>query len=206
VRLAPLVVAVAVAVALAAGALSLAAGCSVSHRTGDFVCDSQSDCAAGRSCTDGFCVLPSDSGVPDGPTVCPSVCTSCRLDQKSCTIDCALNGGCKQQVTCPTGFSCQVLCSGDSACSSGVSCLGATSCKITCSGSQSCRGIACGLGPCDVACTGNVSCGEINCGTSCACDVSCSGIALCRNLTCKPTCNLGVRGCTSLAGNCNTCP
>lgn len=202
-KLAPL----AVAVSLAAAALSLAAGCSVSHKSGDFACDVQSDCANGRSCIDGFCVLPDDGGVPDA-LVCPSVCTSCSFDQKqkSCTIDCALNGGCTQQVTCPTGFSCQVLCSRDGACSNGVSCLGATSCKITCSGTQSCRGLVCGLGVCNVACTGNASCGEVSCGSSCACDVSCGGVALCRNLTCKPSCNIGTRGCTSLAGNCNTCP
>jgi hypothetical protein len=204
VKLAPIVV----VISLAAVAASLA-GCSINHRTGEFSCDKQADCAVGRSCIDGFCVLPDDAGIIDGPhadaAVCPSACTSCDLAQKSCTIDCALNGGCKQQVVCPTGYSCQVLCSRDGACSSGVSCLGSTSCSITCSGGQSCRGLSCGLGPCNVACTGNASCGEVNCGSSCACDVACSGIALCRNLTCKPTCNIGTRGCTSLAGNCNTC-
>jgi hypothetical protein len=184
------------------------AGCSVSHRSGDFACDKQSDCAAGRSCIEGFCVLPADSGVPDTPhsdaAVCPSVCTSCNLDQRSCTIDCALNGGCKQQVNCPLGFSCDVQCSRDSACSNGVSCAGSTSCKVTCSGTQSCRNVSCGLGACAISCTGSASCDGLTCGSSCACDVTCNGIALCRNLSCKPGCAVGGR-CTSLPLGCNTC-
>ena len=195
------------ALGLAAG-IALA-GCSVSHRSGDFVCDKQSDCSAGRSCVEGFCVFPDDAGIPDGPhadaAVCPSVCTSCNLDQKSCTIDCALNGGCKTQVICPLGFSCDVQCSRDGACGSGVNCTGSTSCKITCSGTQSCRNLSCGLGACAISCTGSQSCGEVSCGSSCACDVSCSGIALCRNLSCKPGCAVGTRSCTSLTVGCNTC-
>jgi hypothetical protein len=194
---------------LIAMGFALVAGCSVSHRSGDFACDTQADCSAGRTCVEGFCVLPADAGIPDGPhadaAVCPSACTSCNLDQKSCTIDCALNGGCKQAVTCPLGFSCNVLCSRDGACSSGVSCTGSTACTISCSGTQSCRGLSCGLGPCNVSCTGSGSCGEVSCGMSCACDVTCNGIALCRNLTCKPNCAVGLRGCTSLAVGCNTC-
>jgi len=196
-----------IALWLAAG-IALA-GCSVNHRSGDFACDKQSDCSAGRSCIEGFCVFPDDSGIPDGPhadaAVCPSVCTSCNLDQKSCTIDCALNGGCKTQVICPLGFSCDVRCSGDGACASGVSCTGSTSCKITCSGTQSCRNLSCGLGPCNVACTGNASCDQVNCGLACACDVSCSATSLCRTLTCKPNCLAAGRGCTSLTVGCNTC-
>lgn len=190
---------------LAAAAAAALAGCSVSHRSGDFACDKQGECANGRSCVDGLCVLPEDAGI-DGAGVCPSVCTSCTLDQRICTIDCARNGGCRQLVTCPLGFACNVLCSQDSACTSGVNCTGGTSCKITCSGTQSCRNLSCGLGPCTVSCTGNASCGEIACGNSCSCDVTCSASALCRNLTCKQGCASGTRACTSLPLGCNTCP
>ena len=196
------------AVASIAATAVAVAGCSVSHRSGDFTCERQTDCSNGRSCVDGFCVLPEDAGL-DGArvdaAVCPSVCTSCALDQKLCTIDCALNGGCKQLVTCPLGFACNVLCSEDNACSSGLNCTGGTSCKVTCSGTQSCRNLSCGLGPCNVSCTGNASCGEIACGNSCSCDVSCSASALCRNLTCKQGCAASSRSCTSLPLGCNTC-
>ena len=41
--------------ALALAGLALAA-CSISHRSEDFACAKQSDCSAGRTCTDGFCV------------------------------------------------------------------------------------------------------------------------------------------------------
>ena len=71
-------------------ALALAAGCSVSHRSGDFTCNDQQRCADGRTCVDGLCVLASDAGVL---ATCPSQCTSCELAQRSCTIDCAPNTG-----------------------------------------------------------------------------------------------------------------
>jgi hypothetical protein len=196
------------ALAALVGLALASAGCSVSHRSGDFACKLPSDCVDGRTCLDGFCVLPVDSGIPDMPhadaAVCPSVCTSCNPDQKTCIVDCALNGGCQQAIACPLGFSCDVRCSVADACSKGVNCTGSTSCKIACSGVQSCRGLTCGFGVCNVSCSGSGACSDVNCSTSCACDVTCNASALCRNLTCKPGCAV-VRGCSSLLSSCNTC-
>lgn len=199
---------------LAALGLALAAGgCSVRRRSGDFACQTQADCSTGRLCVDGFCVVSAvDSGVqgdarPAGDAAaCPSQCTSCDAGQQSCTIDCALNGGCLQAIVCPTGWSCTVLCSMTDSCRGGIDCLGGTACTIRCSGAQSCQDIRCGLGPCDVDCSGTGSCRAIDCGPSCACDVACGGSSLCRNVTCKQNCSAPLRGCTSAGAGCNTCP
>jgi len=221
----------ALALALAA-TLALAAGCSVSHRSGDFACDSEQRCASGRTCVDGFCVVAADSGVVDGPgdaAVCPSQCTTCNVAQKACVIDCASNNGaCNQAVTCPAGWSCNVLCSLANQCNSGVLCGNATSCTIacgarqtcktvtcgrgacnvTCTGNSSCSSIGCGPGACNVNCTGNGACGAVSCGLACACDVTCRlGACLPANVTCKPGCasTMAPQVCTSTATGCNTC-
>lgn len=199
-------------------AAALVAGCSVSHRSGDFACNADQRCADGRSCVDGFCVLAADSGLPDTPqpppgdaAICPSQCTACNLARKSCTIDCALdNGACNQAIACPAGWICDVACSVPNQCNSGISCGGATSCMIactarqtcknvtcsrgacnlTCSGSGSCGNeITCGTGACNVDCSGNAACaGTVSCGAACACDVSCRLNAACVDVTCKPGC------------------
>lgn len=198
-------------------ALALAAGCSVSHRSGDFACNSEQRCADGRTCVDGFCVVAADSGVVPPPlgdaAVCPSQCTSCNTAQKTCTIDCAIdNDACNQAITCPAGWNCNVLCSVASQCNSGVSCGSATSCTIACSARATCKTVACGRGACNVTCgganscgnqvtcgtgackvncTGNAACdGEVSCGSACACDVICKvGVAcLAGTVTCKPGC------------------
>lgn len=198
-----------VALWLTALGLALATGCSVNHRSGDFACGPDQRCSDGRTCVDGFCVLAADSGVdarphPPDAAVCPSPCTSCSVTQKTCTIDCALNGGCKQAIACPAGFSCNVLCTTDGACSSGVSCASSTSCTVTCSGRQSCQSVSCGLGPCNITCSGFGSCsGAVLCGSSCACDVTCR-LNTCQNLTCKQGCT-STSGCSSAPPGCNTC-
>lgn len=214
-------------------ALALAAGCSVSHRSGDFACSSDQRCAEGRTCVDGFCVFPADSGAVDTPSgdaaVCPSQCTSCNTAQKTCVIDCAINNGaCNQAVTCPTGWNCNVLCSIANQCNSGVFCDNATTCTIacgrqtcktvtcgggacnvTCSGNASCSSIGCGLGACNVNCSGNGACGAVSCGLACACDVTCRlGSCLPADVTCKPGCTTTAapQVCTSTPTGCNSCP
>jgi len=201
---------------------ALVASCSVSHRSGDFACENQADCASGRTCMDGFCValqadasVPGDASVPvdGGPPVdanlCPSQCTSCSNDTKTCNIDCRLNGGaCNGPLKCPEGWNCNLLCSTTNSCRNGVTCPAGRSCTITCSGRQSCSKFACGTGQCNVDCTGQESCTDVSCGPACACDITCGLNAACTNLTCKSRdCNLP-RGCTSLplsTAACNTC-
>ncbi len=197
-----------------------ASSCSINHRSGDYTCTKQQDCAAGRTCQDGFCVLTMqlDSGVgkidapkqppPDAGDSCPSQCTSCDTVAKTCVVDCAVNPNtCNGPVVCPTGYACDIRCTTTSSCRSGVNCLNATSCKLDCSGSESCRNVACGTGKCNVDCAGTGSCRGIGCAQSCACDVTCHAGALCTSITCPSGCfNTGLPGCTSQAPMCNTCP
>jgi hypothetical protein len=198
------------AVTFACGLALVAGGsCTVSHRSSDFACEKQADCVAGRICTDGFCVSIDGGGGIDAPAACPAQCTSCNTNAKSCTIDCALNGGCRQQVTCPTGWSCNIACSADGACANGINCLNGTSCTVVCSGRQSCGQVTCGAGMCNVECTGRDSCSDIRCGQSCACDVACRQSTSCADLICRSQqCTLPAGGgCTSIVPtSCNTCP
>lgn len=193
-------------------AVVTAGSCSISHHSDDFACTKQAECAAGRTCTDGFCVTPVDAAVKiDAPqAACPSQCTSCSNDTKTCKIDCALdNGGCTQHLTCPTGWNCTIACSTDNSCRNGIDCTAGKSCAITCSGAQSCRNLSCGAGRCSVGCTGDASCRNVTCGLSCACDVTCNINSSCTILTCKsPDCvsPSAFGGCTSLTTGCNTCP
>jgi hypothetical protein len=197
-----------------------AAGCSVNHRSGDFTCERQADCATGRACIEGFCVaLQADASVQDANVVidapppdanlCPTQCTSCSNDAKTCTIDCRLNGGaCNGPVKCPEGWNCNVLCSTTNACRSGITCPADRSCNITCSGRMSCAKFECGSGPCNVDCTGMESCTELSCGKACACDITCVTTAACNGLTCKSEDCALQRGCTSLSlptTVCNSC-
>lgn len=187
----------------------LCAGCSINHRSDQFACEKPSDCSSGRSCIDGFCVAAQvDSGVKDGNTTCPVQCTSCASDAKVCVIDCAANpSACNLPVTCPTGWSCQIACSTPNACRNGINCAGGQSCTVTCSGKEACQNVLCGPGSCKVDCTGPSSCVDIRCGAACACDVTCSLDARCERLVCKgPRCVSPLRGCTSSADGCNTCP
>ncbi|HSR95925.1 MAG TPA: hypothetical protein VLM79_02590 [Kofleriaceae bacterium] len=196
-------------------------GCSVNHRSGDFACEKQADCSTGRTCVDGFCVaMQADAAVPgdgkvDAPTtdanLCPSSCTSCSNDSKTCNIDCAaLGGACNRPVRCPEGWNCNLLCSTPGSCRNGVTCPGGgLSCDVTCSGRGSCSEFTCNSGPCDIRCTGTDTCTSISCGNACACDINCATDSSCASkITCRSDeCRAG-RGCTSvspLPTLCNAC-
>lgn len=197
-------------------ALALLAACSIQHRSGEYACTKQSDCNNGRTCTDGFCVLPGGGG-PDAPksidapshgdsASCPAGCSTCNVGQKTCTIDCR-SSNCNGQVACPAGYKCDIQCDTDNSCRNGVDCTAALSCNITCSGGNTCRNVECGLGPCDVACSGVSSCRGVACNSSCACDVTCTGNQSCSDtIACTSlACKSGL-GCTSVPTVCHSCP
>lgn len=204
--------------ALATAAVGAAAGsCSINHRSGSFECETAADCDAGRTCSDGLCVVgPRDSGVPDAAkkdggvgdaAVCPPGCTSCAPG-KVCIIDCSAAGGaCNSQVVCPIGWNCDIRCNTANSCRNGVNCTGGASCNLQCTGTNSCRGVACGPGACSVGCTANGSCESVACGASCACDVRCSLGSSCLTVLCtRAECDTG-RGCSSTTSSlCYTCP
>lgn len=183
-----------VALWLAVLAITAAAAgsCSVNHRSGDFACQTSAECSTGRTCVAGFCVETSDAGTVDAapivdasiPSVpdaleCPAQCTSCDLNQRACTIDCAVNPDeCTRQVACPAGWSCDVQCSEPSSCRRGVECGDSTSCNVSCTGRQSCQDITCGAGDCQIVCSGRTSCSGVTCTTG-ACKLDCSGIDSC---------------------------
>jgi hypothetical protein len=197
------------------------AACSVQHRSDEYACTKQADCNSGRTCTDGFCVLPGGgSGMPDAAKMdapghgsgtpdassCPSGCSSCNVGQMTCTIDCQ-SKDCTGPVACPAGYRCDIKCDADNACRNGVDCTTALSCNITCSSGGSCRNVECGLGPCDVQCSGTQSCRTVACNNSCACDVTCTGSQSCSSgIQCTSlACQAGF-GCTSVPTVCHSCP
>jgi hypothetical protein len=203
-------------------------GCSVSHRSGDYACTTQNDCKDGRTCSDGFCVVPGGSQIdaaksdapkppPDAPpAICPAQCSSCNFGAKECRIDCAVKNCVGAQVVCPPGWNCDVLCSTANSCRSpsgggtpGVTCAGTLSCNITCTGDNSCRGVACGAGPCNVDCAGGNSCVGVRCNQACSCDVTCGNNASCQGVLCTSSVCFDQLngGCSSqLAPTCDTCP
>jgi len=203
-------------------ALVMAGSCSINHKSSEFECATQADCAgfANRTCTDGFCVLqttpidasvdtlpPSDStdARPDS-AVCPPGCTSCNQERHECTIDCAVTS-CNAEVVCPTGWACVIGCTTANSCRSGIDCTEATGCTVTCSGAQACRDLACGEGACKVACTGLGACRNMDCSDACACDLSCApGVAACADTTCPFGCGGGGRCSSTQLPGCNTCP
>jgi len=205
-------VALAILTISAAASLGLGA-CSINHRSGDFACTAQADCATGKVCSDGFCVAVDSGGVPDARVSdggqCPAQCTSCDTGSKTCVVDCAVNPAtCNQQINCPAGWSCKVACSTASSCRSGVSCAAGKACDVTCSGSQSCRNVTCGTGACTVDCSGPGSCRNVSCGLACACDVTCAPGSTCQGLACKSlqcTVQLQPFECTSKTAGCNSC-
>ena len=200
-----------------------AGSCAINHKSGEFECSKQSDCANGRVCTGGYCVVPGgtvDAPKNDGPitidgppidgsmNVCPAQCTSCNQGTHTCKIDCAATS-CNGQVVCPPGWNCDVACSVANSCRSGVTCPpSGNSCNITCSGTGSCRSLECGTGKCDVNCTGSMACRGVNCGNSCGCDVKCAVGAACEAVQCTSfQCDTGL-GCSSQLnpGACEMCP
>jgi len=196
-------------------ALMIATGCSVNHASEQYACDQSHPCEGGRVCDNGFCIVKGsiDASTPgDGPrgdggnAGCPPGCTSCSVQQKTCTIDCAF-GGCQNTVTCPQGYSCNIKCGTDNSCRNGVNCALAKSCDIECSGKASCQGVQCGAGRCNVACTGTQSCRGVACSNSCACDVECTGTQACDGVVCSSlACRVGLGpSCTSSPDVCHSC-
>ncbi len=213
-----------IAVACAVTALAAAvAGCQIDRRSPGFACDTTADCEGGRICDQGWCVdtgsppdadpnqPDADPNAPDaGATdafVCPSVCSSCDIDN-FCIMNCPTAGSCPTPVVCPPGVRCKVECNGIGSCAGGIDCSAAISCRIECTQQDSCGGlITCGDGLCRVECMGASSCtGGIDCDQSCACDTFCTGTGSCTIAPLcpgPPQCQGG--DCSSLQGQCNTC-
>jgi hypothetical protein len=202
-------------VKLAITLLIAIAGCSVHHASDSFKCETTANCEQGRICDNGFCVLagsidapkPIDARMGDGGNNgCPPGCTTCSVQQKTCTINCLMGANCNNTVTCPAGYKCEILCNSDNSCRNGVNCQLGASCSVECSGKSSCQGVSCGAGPCDVACSGTQSCRGVACGNSCACDVTCTGNQACEGIVCTSlACRTTTKGCTSEPALCHSC-
>lgn len=193
------------------------AGCQIKHASEQYACDDSTPCEQGRICDNGFCVLAGSIDAPSAPidaartdatnAGCPPGCTTCSVQQKTCTINCQ-SGGCNDTVTCPAGYACDILCNADNSCRDGVDCQLGKSCNVECSGKSSCENVSCGPGACDVSCSGTQSCKGVSCNNSCACDVRCTGIQSCSSgihcssFACRET--IG-QGCTSEPALCNSC-
>lgn len=192
-------------------AVFIVSSCSIRHRSDEYACTTSTDCNDGRVCDNGFCIVAGSIDAPKGDAGradannCPSPCTTCNVQQKSCTINCQ-NANCTNMITCPAGYRCDILCNTDNACRAGVTCSLASSCNIECQGKQSCENIFCGPGPCDVGCTGPASCRNVFCGNSCACDVVCTGNQSCAdNISCSSLACESGSGCTSVPALCHSC-
>jgi hypothetical protein len=196
----------------------LVVACSITHKSDSFACGPNGECASGRTCEDGFCVVtggplddarkPGDDAPIKEPDAnkCPDQCTTCDLDNSQCLIDCT-QANCDGPVKCPPGFSCEIDCNEDGSCTHGVDCTDSVSCDVTCTGDGSCKGVVCGDGRCDVTCLGDQSCRTVNCEKSCACDVTCGDAADCTAVTCTaPQCDGAFGGgCRSSNFMCDSC-
>jgi len=192
--------------------------CSIQHRSDQYACTVSSDCDGNRICDNGFCIAPGSIDAPrpvdapkppgDGSSGCPSQCTTCNVQQKTCTINCAMGANCTSQVVCPAGYKCDIQCNTDNSCRNGVNCQQAASCNVDCIGKQACQNVQCGPGPCDVGCSGPASCRGVSCANSCACDVLCTGNQSCAegiqctSLACRSATG---SGCTSVPTFCHSC-
>jgi hypothetical protein len=150
--------------------LALTPSCSVSRRSTAFACSSDADCDADRVCSRGYCAERTIVAPPPS-NGCPAGCTSCDLDDGTCTIKCTANRPCGR-VTCPPGFSCLISC--DTGACSEIDCTAGGDCEVTCDGENACPSVRCGTGACDVGCSGAGACGLLDCGRSCRCDQVCS--------------------------------
>lgn len=177
--------------------LALAAGCSIDHVSDSLACTASSQCADGRNCVGGFCVVPGGGGG------CPSQCTACDTTAMTCSIVGNGDGG-GDRTTCPSGYHCDITCAGSS-CRT-VDCSNAASCTIQCTGKGSCEQITCGPERCQVTCSGQDSCQSVDCQDSCACDVQCTGAQSCSSGSRCPlqSCDTGT-GCSSQPLGCNLC-
>jgi hypothetical protein len=202
-------------VALTIAITALASSCSIHHRSDQYACTTNADCDGNRVCDNGFCIVPGTIDAPgplkdaqkgDAASGCPTQCSTCNVQQKTCTINCQTSN-CTNAVICPSGYKCEIDCNTDNSCRSGVDCRMAASCNINCSANQSCRNVQCGSGPCDVMCTGPSSCRGVSCNNSCACDVVCTGTSSCTGdpITCTSLACKSGSGCTSVPAFCHAC-
>jgi hypothetical protein len=218
---------------LAAAALLIAlTGCKVDRRSEGYTCETETDCGAGRTCDQGWCVevgggdgdadpnapdadpnAPDadpnapDSG-PDAAFVCPEGCSSCDEDD-TCIITCAGASSCAEQVVCPAGVKCKVECAGAGSCAAGVDCTAATRCEIECGpGDDACGGLLeCGEGLCLVECSSTGSCAlGTSCEDSCQCRTQCADDACATASTCPPDPNCTQGGeCKDTHPDCLNC-
>ena len=120
--------------------------CLVDRRSGDFDCESDTDCADfddERVCTNKVCL----------PVTCPPVCDDCDSG-KICNIDCTGMNECRQGVSCPAGYNCKFTCDADC---TPVTCTSALSCTVTCETGADCGPLICGAAsPCTCTASGGV--------------------------------------------------
>jgi hypothetical protein len=136
--------------------VAVLAACSVNRKSNGLICERNNDCQDGRRCDDGYCVASSNNDD------CPSRCSSCDVDRRTCEIDCDAGNACGD-IDCPAGYSC----------------------TIKCSGARACGDINCGAGgSCDITCASAGACGEIDCELNCRCDVHCAGSGACGDMAC----------------------
>lgn len=193
----------------------LLAACSITHKSDGYSCNLNADCDSGRVCSGGFCVVagsqidaprldaPREMG--DANNGCPAQCSSCNVQQKTCSINC-MTSNCQNTVVCPAGYKCAISCNTDNACRNGINCTQGASCNIECTSKSSCENVQCGSGPCAVSCGGAQSCKNVSCNNSCACDVLCTGSQSCQQgINCSSiACRSGL-GCTSVPALCHSC-
>lgn len=133
-------------------AITLLGACFV-HRASDaFQCTTQEDCITGRMCKEGYCVIPN----------CPSDCTMCDEDAKTCLVECTSTDTCGS-VNCPSGWTCTINCTGANACAS-IDCNSGSRCIVTCTGTDACE--------------------TLDCDAACKCDLSCSAADACNPPSC----------------------
>lgn len=195
---------------------ALLAACNINHKSDQYACQKNTDCPSGRICDNGFCIITGSIDAPrpmtdaprnpdGGGNNCPSPCTSCNTNEKTCTVNC-MQADCDQALLCPAGYKCDFLCNTEQACRAGINCQQSASCNVECTGRASCEDILCGPGRCDIGCTGPQSCRDIQCGNSCACDVTCTGNSSCQSgISCTSVACRSNGGCTSVPIFCNSC-
>lgn len=208
--------------------LAAAASCSFQRRSSEYACDTPTDCGAGRTCDNGWCVEiggPTIDADPDAPDadpnqpdgapadafVCPPppACSFCD-ELNTCVITCNAGNPCNTApVVCPAGQRCKIECLTADTCDMGIDCSNASNCRIECGGSGACGGpITCGEGPCTIECTNTGTCtGGINCADSCQCSTDCSGAGSCMPAPicpAPPQCSNG-DVCLATHPNCMTC-
>lgn len=176
---------------------AFALGCGFDTRSGQYACQTQSDCEGGRSCEEGWCVLSqSDASPPPDADLSPdagrplSPCNSCmggecreECTDLNCDLSCTKNDcDCEFQcapdtdncnLLCADGASCDIDCGSAEECT--ATCEANSVCQVDCSGVEECQQTVCEAGAqCLLDCTGTVECGFATCAgmeTSCSNDL-----------------------------------